>query len=154
MLKRLQSILGSIFLPSRAHENTEIADDIQFSVAVLLVEVIHADHVLHEQEQRMVIDLLRRQYALDEAAATELFSRANEKMKDAVSLYQYTSLINSKLSYRQKFEFMTNLWRVVFADGQVDRYEEHLVRRVADLIYLAHKDFIRAKHLANESPAW
>ena len=136
---------------SKLDEIAGSADDTRFSVAILLVEVMHADHVLHDEEQLLVIKLLQQQFSLEESAAIELFGRAKEKMKDAVSLHQYTSRINSELLYPQKFELMTNLWKVVFADGQVDRYEEHLVRRLADLIHVSHKDFIKAKHLAAES---
>lgn len=151
MFKRIQSILTSLISPSLAPDNKENSDDIQFSVALLLTEIMHADHVLHEHEKQMVINLLRQQFSLEETAATELYLRANKKMNEVVSLHHHTSRINSDFSYLKKFELMINLWKVVFADGQVDRYEEHLVRRVADLIYISHKDFIKAKHLAHES---
>lgn len=151
MFKQIQSFLSSIIPSSGPHQKTGATEDIRFSVAILLVEIMHADHVLHEHEQSLVIRLLEQQFVLDEFAATALFKSANDKMKDAVSLHEYTSRLNSELSYPQKFQLMTNLWKVVYADGQVDRYEEHLIRRMADLIHVSHKDFIRSKHLAEES---
>ena len=113
---------------------------------------MHADHQSDRQEQQMIVKLLQQQFELDKFHAMELFSKANEKMKDVVSLHQFTSQVNSALPYKQKQALMVNLWRVVFSDGRIDKYEEHLIRRVADLIHLSHKDFIKAKHLAEESP--
>lgn len=152
MLKRIQSILGNIISSTSSHGHIDESVDVHFAVAILLVEVMHADHVLHDHEQEIVLKLLKQQYALNEAEAMDLFTRANKKMNDVVSLHRYTSMLNSKLLHEQKFKLVTNLWRVVLADGQVDKHEEHLVRRVADLIYLGHKGFIKAKHLAIESP--
>lgn len=152
MLKRIKTALGNITALHKKSATSDDADNLKFAVAILLVEVMHADHQLDEQEISMVIQLLQQQFGLDETAARALFSNANQKMKDVVSLHQYTSLINARLSHQEKKIFMTNLWRVVYADGQVDKYEEHLVRRVAGLIHIGHKAFIKAKHLAQECP--
>lgn len=151
MLKRIKAALDNITASSEKLKKKDDADSLMFAVAILLVEVMHADHQLDEQEAFLVVQLLQQQFELDESVAQTLFSEANEKMKDAVSLHQYTSRVNSNLSYQEKKKLMANLWRVVFADGQLDKYEEHLVRRVADLIHIGHKDFIKAKHLAQES---
>ena len=40
---------------------------------------------------------------------------------------------------------MESLWRVAYADGDLDKYEERLIRQVADLTHVSHKDFIRLK---------
>jgi uncharacterized tellurite resistance protein B-like protein len=37
------------------------------------------------------------------------------------------------------------LWKVSSADGHIDAHEEHLVRKVADLLYVPHARFIQAK---------
>lgn len=152
MLRRIKTALGNITAAHTKPATSDDADNLKFAVTILLVEVMHADHHLDEQEISMVIQLLQQQFELDETTARALFSKANQKMKDVVSLHQYTSHINAKLSREEKKVFMTNLWRVVYADGRVDKYEEHFVRRVAGLIHVGHKDFIKAKHLAQECP--
>jgi len=152
MLKHIKAALGNISRPSNKPTEKEKLESLRFAVAILLVEVIHADHQIEEQEISMVINVLQQQFEIDESAARDLFEKANEEMKDVVSLHQYTSHINSALSSSEKQNLMTNLWRVIFSDGQVDRYEEHLVRRVADLIHVSHKKFINAKHLAQKHP--
>lgn len=152
MFKRISKLLRNISPRAAGEEENRIEDSLEFAVAVLLVEIMHADHQLDERERSMVIKLMQSQFGMDESDAIELFSGASDKMDHVVSLHQYTSRINSDFSYPQKEHLMLNLWRVVFADGRVDKYEEHLVRRVADLVYLSHKDFIKAKHAAEANP--
>jgi len=152
MLNRIKAALQNIGSPSAPSEPD--ISSIEFSVAILLVEVMHADHQLDEQEKIIVIQLLTIQFEIDEIAAQDLFDRANKKVNGVVSLHKYTSHVNSDLSYDDKQLLMKNLWSVVYSDGRVDKYEEHLVRRISDLIHVSHKDFIKAKHLAQEnSPA-
>ncbi|MBI3171641.1 MAG: TerB family tellurite resistance protein, partial [Hydrocarboniphaga effusa] len=42
------------------------------------------------------------------------------------------------------------LWRVAYADGKLEANEEHLLRRLSDLLHLSHGDFIRARHAAEK----
>ena len=150
MFKYIKTALDRISSLSEKHVERNDPESLMFAVAILLVEVMHADHHLDEQEELMVIHLLQEQFRLEDSAARSLFVKANGKMNDVVSLHQYTSHINAKLSRDEKLKLMVNLWKVVFSDGQIDKYEEHLIRRVADLIYIGHKNFIKAKHLAQD----
>ena len=147
MLKWLQNI-GLKSDKSSSSSINGIEDSSAFAVTILLIEVMHADHQLDESEKRMILHLLQQQFGMDKSDADELYVAATTKMRHAVSLHRYTSRLNSDFSYEQKQQFMTNLWQVIFADGQIDKYEEHLARRIADLIYLSHKDFIKSKHIA------
>lgn len=152
MLDRIKSALRNISASfTQAADETQ-EDSIQFAVAMLLVELMHADHQLDAREKTMVVELLQQQFSLDRQAAITLFDEADARTTDAVSLHQYTSIVNATFSYQQKQTLMVNLWRVVFADGKVDKYEEHLVRRLADLIHVSHTDFIKAKHQAEANP--
>jgi uncharacterized tellurite resistance protein B-like protein len=73
---------------------------------------------------------------------------AEEEAREATSLYQFTSLMNEHFDHREKVLMILNMWEVAYADGRIDRYEEHLIRKVADLLYLSHKDFITSKQQA------
>lgn len=152
MFKYIKTALSNITSITEKPIDSDDADSLQFAVAILLVEVMHADHHLDAQEELMVIGLLQQQFELEESVARGLFSKATEKMQDVVSLHRYTSQINAKLSRHEKLNLLVNLWKVVLSDGQVDKYEEHLIRRVADLFHIGHKNFIKAKHLAQENP--
>ena len=70
---------------------------------------------------------------------------AENQAKEATSLYEFTSLINSDYDYSQKVGLIENMWRIAFSDNNLDKYEDHLIRKISDLIYVSHSDFIRAK---------
>ena len=70
---------------------------------------------------------------------------------EATSLFEFTSLINESYSYDQRVQLVENLWKVAFADLKLDRYEEHMIRNVSDLIYVRHSDFIRTKLKVKEA---
>ena len=73
-------------------------------------------------------------------------------MEEAVSLYEFTNRLNDELTPEDKTGIVEMLWRVAFADGRIDKYEEHLVRKAADLLYVPHRRFIRAKLKAGRDP--
>ena len=119
--------------------------DRQLATATLLVEIARADFEIHPREQDAIRRLLRGACGLDPARAAELVARAEREAEEVVSLYEFTRRLNLELSREEKTEIVEMLWRVAFADGQIDKYEEHLVRKVADLLYVPHRNFIRAK---------
>jgi uncharacterized tellurite resistance protein B-like protein len=113
--------------------------------AALMVEVMQADFSLDEREQQAFISVLKQSFDLDENEVIELEELAHAKVEEATSLYEFTRQINDNFSAGEKLELIRNMWRVAFADGEIDRYEDGVIRRVAELIYVAHSDFIRMK---------
>lgn len=118
---------------------------LQLAAAALLIEVAQADHTCDERELAAVRHAARVTFELDEAELDELLSEAHVSHDDATSLYEFTSLINEHFSPEQKFSLVRCLWQVAQADGHIDRYEDHRIRRIAELIYVPHSEFIRAK---------
>jgi uncharacterized tellurite resistance protein B-like protein len=113
--------------------------------AALMIEVMQADFSLDEREQQAFISVLKQSFDLDENEVIELEELAHAKVEEATSLYEFTRQINDNFSAGEKLELIKNMWRVAFADGEIDRYEDGVIRRVAELIYVAHSDFIRMK---------
>lgn len=113
--------------------------------AALMIEVMQADFSLDEREQQAFISVLKQSFDLDENEVIELEELAHAKVEEATSLYEFTRQINDNFSVGEKLELIRNMWRVAFADGEIDRYEDGVIRRVAELIYVAHSDFIRMK---------
>ena len=72
-------------------------------------------------------------------------------MDESTSLYEFTRVINDNYTPQQKLQLISAMWVVAYADGNLDKYEEHLIRRVAELTYVAHEDYIRAKLRAQDS---
>ncbi|HTQ98823.1 MAG TPA: TerB family tellurite resistance protein [Candidatus Acidoferrum sp.] len=143
----LQSIAS--FFEQCLHEFADTAQDtqqrLQLACAALLIEVSVIDEHQSEEEIATLSRLLRQRFGLDDAALAKLWQLARDEVKNATSLYQFTALVNEGFGYEQKCELLRQLWEVAYADGRIDRYEEHLIRRIADLLNLSHGDFIRAK---------
>jgi len=118
---------------------------LHLATAALMIEMSRADFHVDEVELAEISAVLGKQFRLTEKEVQELVCLAGLEMKTAASLYQFTSLIDKSFQPEQKRQVIEMLWRVAFADGHKDKYEEYLVRKVADLLHVSHQDFIRAR---------
>ncbi len=123
------------------------------AVAALLIEVSRADYELTETERQSVISAVQQTFAASTEELDELISLAEAEVEKSISMYQFTQLVNEHYSYEQKLQLISGMWQVAFSDGELSKYEDHLIRRVADLIYVSHKDFIRLKLRQQDAPS-
>jgi uncharacterized tellurite resistance protein B-like protein len=117
----------------------------ELASAALMVELMETDHQLDEREHDEFIRVLEDTFSLDHEDLNEVIELAKEEADQATSLYEFTRLINDHYEYPDKVKLIENLWRIAFADEKLDKYEESLIRRVSDLIYVSHSDFIQSK---------
>jgi uncharacterized tellurite resistance protein B-like protein len=117
----------------------------RIAAAALLVEVVYSDSELGAVEQEALLAAVRRSFGLGADAAGELISLAEAESRDAHDTWQFTSRINAGFTLDEKRRLVAELWRVAYADDALHRHEEHLIRRVCDLLHLGHGEFIRAK---------
>lgn len=120
----------------------------QLATAALLIEMTRADHDVKSVERDAVTQAVQQVFKLDSSQTAELVALAEEEADGATSLYEFTRLINRHFDQQQKEHIVELLWHVALADGEIDKYEDHLVRKVADLIHVPHRFFVRAKHKA------
>lgn len=120
-------------------------DDLPLAVAALLLEVARADQEVDAHEKQAVVSAVARVCGLEPARLDTLLATASDAVEEAVSLYEFTQVVNDRFDQAQKRELLELLWRVARADGRVDHYEEYYIRKLADLLYLSHAEFIRAK---------
>lgn len=120
-------------------------DQCQLATAALLIEVASADRDFDPQELQKLKSLLARKFDLDTSQLQELTNLAESEQESATSLYQFTQLINQGCRPDEKYHLLQSMWEIAYADGNLDKYEEHLIRKVAELIYVPHNEFIRAK---------
>jgi len=140
MLKKLASLLGVAGQrPADDRERIEVA------VAVVLLEMAHADKDFARDERQLIEGLLSRQFDLAAEAADELLELAEQVRGDSFDLQQFTSLINQNFSHADKLAVMETLWRIVYADGVLDKYEDALARQLAGLLRLSPRDAIDLK---------
>ena len=129
----------------------KIASKTQLACAAIFIEVMKADYELDDREKSELVSLLQSSLNIQEEDIQELMRLAQEEADQATSLYEFTRLINDEYSYSQKLQLVQDMWRIAFSDEQIDMYEDHLIRKVSDLIYVSHTDFIKAKIIARGS---
>lgn len=139
MISKLKSLFSGDADPVETEHNLQLA------AAALMMEVATVDHHYDKTEQDSLIRALGTAFSLSENEASELEALAQQAREDATSLHEFTRQINTQATSEQKFKLIEGMWRVAYADGQLDKYEEHIIRRACDLIHLGHSDFIRAK---------
>jgi uncharacterized tellurite resistance protein B-like protein len=149
MLSTITSFFENHFSAEKNNTETHTAHQLQLASAALMIELSKADQSIDESETNALVKILKQCFDLSETDLNELIQLAEQEAKEATSLYQFTSLINTHFEYEEKVQLILNMWEVAYADGKIDRYEDHLIRKVADLLYLSHKDFIKSKHKAN-----
>ena len=143
MLRTLKALFEDGIARLATHEIA--IDTLPLAVAALLLEIARADQLVDEVEKQAVIAAVARVCALDAEALGALLATASEAVEEAVSLLEFTAVVNQRLARAQKLELLELLWRVAYADGRLGHYEEYYIRKLADLLHLSHSDFIRAK---------
>jgi uncharacterized tellurite resistance protein B-like protein len=118
---------------------------LRLAAAALLFEVARADVEIKEEERVALRTAVSDVFGLSANEADELLALAEEESRTAASLYEFTRLVDSGFSPEQKVRLVELLWSIGFADHEKDAHEEHLVRRIADLLHVSHGDFIAAK---------
>lgn len=138
-------------LANDSEPENQLASKAELACAALLIEVINSDQELDEREMEEFLALLQSSLNIPEDDLKEMVRLAEEEARHATSLYEFTRLINDEYDYAQKMNLVENMWRIAFSDDQLDKYEEALIRKVADLIYVSHSDFIKTKLTARDS---
>ncbi|MGH8511179.1 MAG: TerB family tellurite resistance protein [Nitrososphaera sp.] len=124
---------------------TDKAHALNLATAALLVEISRADNHVSDSERAFIIEAMRKSFGLDELEARELVQLADRAADQAVSLTEFTRLLNQNLTQEDRVSIVQSLWQVANADTDIDKYEEYYVRKIADLLYVSHSDFIRTK---------
>ncbi|MGQ0656799.1 MAG: TerB family tellurite resistance protein [Chromatiales bacterium] len=145
MLDAIKAFFEEHIAPSSRDSQQDEEHRLRLAVAALLAEVVRMDENIAEDERAQVLKSIAQKFALDAGKAKELLSLAEAEAHEATDLYQFTSQINRAYSPEQKVRLIEHMWRVAYADGTLHKYEDHLIRKVAELIYVPHKEFIAAK---------
>lgn len=123
--------------------------NLELACAALMFEVARADFAIEAAEQQAVCDLLTREFGLSVEELTRVTEEAADRVDAATCLFEFTRAVNELATVDQKRALLSMMWRVAMADNVLNRYEEHVIRKVADLLYLPHSDFMLAKRDAS-----
>jgi uncharacterized tellurite resistance protein B-like protein len=144
MINTIQTLLKRHLLPGTDTEH-DAERALQVAVAALLMEVAAADTGITGEERERIERIIGELHDVPAETAREIRAKAETQADHATSLYPFTRLITSECSMEDRIEIVSRLWEITFLDGEVHAHEEHLVRKVADLLYVPHSQFIRGK---------
>lgn len=142
MLNRIKSLLSN---PDKVEEGID-AQQIAVAAGVLLIEIARADDDIADDEIDIAVNHLEHSFQDSSFKIDDVFKETiKDKSEDAISLYEFTDLINKEWDKEKKIKLLQALWEVANADNQIDKYEEYYIRKIKDLLYLSDNDFIKAK---------
>ena len=145
MLRKLAALFDNAF--ARDNEDPQArAHGLRVATALLLIEVARADYADDVAEDATMLASLKQFFALDDAEATLLLDEARSAADKAVELQQFTRRLHEQLTVSEKQRIVEMLWQVALADLRLDKHEDHLVRRIAELLYVSHSDVIRIRN--------
>jgi uncharacterized tellurite resistance protein B-like protein len=148
MLNRITDFLNNLLHIENIQ--TENTISIEIACAVLLCEVMRADHVFTENEQDKLSAILTKQFNLTEQEVTTTLEQAFQLSENANDFYQFTSKLNQHYALDDRINIVTLLWQVAYADGELASIEEHIIRKIADLLHLRHSEYIATKIAAEQ----
>lgn len=148
MIRRLTQFFEAHFVEQPQQDDQH---GIEFATAALLIEVSRSDNDKDDQEQASIIGILTSLFNFSSEELTTLMAAAEDAVDDAHDLHQFTRLVNETYDYDGRKRLVVALWQVAFADGRVDKFEEHIIRRIAGLLHIDNSDFTEARHIARQS---
>lgn len=142
MLSKISAFFQSLAETENSQEN-EIS--LEIACSVLLCEVMLADGQLDDTEKAKLNDIISSQFQLTDIEVAEIIQHALLLCENATDFYQFTSKINESYSLEQRIKMLELLWQVAYADGDLASIEEHIIRKIADLLHLRHSEYIQTK---------
>ena len=137
--------------PSAQESAAQHEHRLRLATAALMMEMVRADFETHVHEREHVLALLKTEFELTQAEAGQLAELGAEASQQAVSLYEFTEALDKALDVEDKIRVLEMLWHVAYSDGALDKYEEYLMRKLADLLHISHRQMLQAKHRVLEA---
>ena len=145
MLNSLKKFFNKITMDGASEPDRNTEHDIRVATCALFLEMARIDKAFSEEETDTIITILKDQYGLSQEHADALIAAADDELKDSIDYWQFARLINENYSTEEKIEIIEILWRIVYVDGKLDKYEDHLIHKLSTLLRLSHDQLIQAK---------
>lgn len=149
MIERLKKLFTAPEGEPKQPDNHQLA----VAATALMVQLSRVDQDEDERELKAIVEGAVKAHQVSREEAEEILADALSHADDATSMYEFTGLINEHVDQAGKQALLESIWRVAFADGRIDKYEEHLIRRMADLLHLNHREYMQARHRAESDGA-
>ena len=142
MFEKLKDIF---FTQEGAEQAVDTSKRIQVATAVILLEVANADEDFSDSERESIVGILKDNFDLSNEEVLELISVSDEERSGSVDMWHFANVINENYTDQEKLSIMENIWKVIYADGRLDKYEDHIVHKLANILHIPHSKMIEAK---------
>jgi len=151
MLASLRNFLADQFALKADEQAGDQHHELGLATAALAMDIARADEGMDEAERRHIAAALAEYFSLTAEESESIMQLADTRLEESVSLYEFTRQLNDGLTREEKIDIIRLLWDVAWTDNEIHKYEEHFIRKIADLLYVSHSDYIRAKLGAEEA---
>ena len=131
--------------PTEQRPTETSTQDLHRAAAALLMEVARTDGKVDEQEERLLVQAVKRHWQLDQTEMDDIVAELRERVEAATDLFEFTLPLRERWDPETRVRLIYDMWAIAAADGKADVHEEQLIRRVSDLLYVSHGDYIRGK---------
>ena len=145
MIDIVKRFFGTLSTAESSRTKNDNQHDVRVAVCALLVEMAKIDETFTSAEMAKIISILKEKYGLSADDADELISVAEKELDGSIDYWQFARLINDNYSTEEKIDIIEMLWRIVFVDEKMDKYENHLMHKLSELLRLSHQQLIEAK---------
>lgn len=149
MLKSIQDFFQKQLAESSSDQRHS-QQQLHVATAALLIEMARVDHARDDTEMTALCRALKRTFGMDDATLEQLLRLAEAEAEDMTSYYEFSSLIKNGYDYHDRVKVIEMLWEVAHADNKIDKYEEHMIRKIAGLLYIKREDIVASKYRALE----
>lgn len=150
MLTKVEQFVKKYFMENVSGHDSDDDQKIMIATAVLFLEMAYADFKVTEEEEDQLRETLSDFFKLPEADVSDLIDLAREKRAERTDIWLFSNLIKEKFEREQKMWILEMLWKMIYIDNTVDKYEDNLIRKISNLIGLSHQDMIQAKIKATQ----
>ena len=145
MLDMVKKFIQKGVLDETEMQDGNSAERIRVATCALLLEVANSDDEFSESEREHIVRILTKDFQLSHEDAQELMQLSERERKESIDLWQFTNQINEHYSLNEKIKIIEMVWKVIYADGKLDKYEDHLAHKLSRLLRLTHDQLIEAK---------
>lgn len=145
MIKQIKLFFEQFIIVETQATEEEKQHALNLAVAAIMLEMVGMDNQVDENEMQRFSLLLKQQLLIEDEEIEQLQKLARQELADSVDYYQFTNLINQSFDLEKKCQIIKSLWELAYADGRIDSHEEHFLRKIADLLFVPHSEFIKAK---------
>ncbi|KPK34645.1 MAG: hypothetical protein AMK70_06990 [Nitrospira bacterium SG8_35_1] len=145
MLTAITQFFNKHIKPDQERPEDTAEHSLEIATAALLIQMMRADFQVNDEELQAIADAMSLRFNLSNQETGEILKLAEDKICKSTGYFEFTSLLNKRLTREQKIKVTEQLWEIAFSDTVLDKHEEHMVRKISHLLHLSHREFIDAK---------